>query len=79
MGEARKVISDPRVTFAATDLEATQGADALVIVTEWKSFRSPAFEVLRTNLKQAVVFDGRNLYDPPAMHAHGFEYHPIGR
>ncbi len=67
------------VRFAPGALEAADGADALVIATEWKAFRSPDFDELRRRLKAPVVFDGRNLYEPPAMKALGFEYHAIGR
>ena len=54
-------------------------ADALVIVTEWKEFRSPDFDYLKKTLKAPVVFDGRNLYDPIAMKKLGFKYYAIGR
>ena len=59
--------------------DALQGADALVVVTEWKQFRSPDFARLRAALADAVVFDGRNLYEPQAMREMGFDYLPIGR
>ena len=55
------------------------GADALVVVTEWKEFRSPDFEAIKRQLKQPLVFDGRNLYDPPLVRAAGLEYFAIGR
>ncbi|WP_395682697.1 UDP-glucose dehydrogenase family protein [Dokdonella sp.] len=58
---------------------ALDGADALVIVTEWKAFRSPDFERIRATLKHAVVFDGRNLYEPKAVEALGLAYYGIGR
>ncbi len=78
--EARKVYGGVKsVSFASTAMEATQGADALVIVTEWKAFRSPDFDELKRALKHPVVFDGRNLYEPAVMRAHGLEYHAIGR
>ena len=56
-----------------------QDADALVIVTEWKAYRSPDFGVLKAALKNAVIFDGRNLFDPRDMAELGIEYHGIGR
>ncbi len=59
--------------------DALQGADALVVVTEWKQFRSPDFTKLRTVLKDAAVFDGRNLYDPVDVEAAGVAYYGIGR
>ena len=65
--------------YAATAMAALNGADALVIATEWKEFRSPDFDALRAALKHPVIFDGRNLYDPAALRARGFEYHAIGR
>ena len=58
---------------------ALEGADALVIVTEWKAFRSPDFERVRAALKDAVIFDGRNLYEPEAVEAAGLAYYGIGR
>ncbi|MDO9244386.1 MAG: UDP-glucose/GDP-mannose dehydrogenase family protein [Rhodocyclaceae bacterium] len=80
MDEARRIYGDEkRLTYAATPLEALAGADALVIVTEWKVFRSPDFDAIRQALKQPVIFDGRNLYDPREMRERGFEYLPIGR
>jgi len=59
--------------------EALQGADALVVVTEWKQFRSPDFAKLKTTLKDAAVFDGRNLYDPAEVESAGLAYYGIGR
>ena len=56
-----------------------QGADALVVVTEWKQFRSPDFELVKARLKAPVVFDGRNLYDPDRMQRAGFMHYGIGR
>ena len=58
---------------------ALDGADALVICTEWNEFRSPDFELLKQRLVQSVIFDGRNLYDPELMAARGFTYYGIGR
>jgi UDPglucose 6-dehydrogenase len=58
---------------------ALQGADTLVIVTEWKEFRTPDFEPIRAALRTPVVFDGRNRYEPSVMAAFGLEYHCIGR
>ncbi len=80
MDEARKIYDgDKSIAFAATAMEAVQGADALVIMTEWKAFRSPDFDALKKALKSNVIFDGRNLYEPAVVRAHGLEYHPIGR
>jgi len=78
--EAQHVLgSNTNVAFAAGAMEALQGADALVIVTEWKTFRAPDFEAMKAALKSPIVFDGRNLYEPATMAEHGFRYFPIGR
>ncbi len=80
MDEARKIYDgDKSIAFAASAMEAVQGADALVIMTEWKAFRSPDFDALGNALKSRVIFDGRNLYEPSVVRSHGIEYHPIGR
>ena len=80
MDEARRVFAGvPQLDFAATPTEALEGADALVIVTEWKAFRSPDFDRMRAALREPVVFDGRNLFDPEQMQELGFAYFPIGR
>ena len=68
-----------RIRFCDTSIDALTQADALVIVTEWKAFRSPDFVQLKALLKTPVVFDGRNLFEPEAMSLAGFEYHGIGR
>jgi UDPglucose 6-dehydrogenase len=67
------------VVFTASAMDAAKGADALVIMTEWKAFRSPDFEALKGALKSPVIFDGRNLYDPEVVKGHGLEYYAIGR
>jgi len=67
------------LVLAASPLEALRGADALVIVTEWKEFRSPDFDAIRATLKSPVVFDGRNMFDPALPESAGIEYHAIGR
>jgi len=80
MAEAKRVLADaPHVAFAASPMAALAGADALVVVTEWKEFRSPDFDAIRKALREPLVFDGRNLYDPPAVRAAGLEYFAIGR
>ena len=78
MSEARRLLGD-RVDFADTPLSALAGADALLVVTEWKEFRSPDFAAIKSRLKQPVIFDGRNLYDPVHLAGAGIEYHAIGR
>ena len=80
MEEARKVFADePGVRFAPSTVNALDGADALIIVTEWKEFRSPDFADMKKRMKSPVVFDGRNLYDPAVMRDSGVEYFSVGR
>jgi UDPglucose 6-dehydrogenase len=80
MEEARRVFgAEPRVAYAESPAAALDGADALLIVTEWKEFRSPDFEEMKRRLKAPLVFDGRNLYDPAQMRASGIRYFAIGR
>jgi UDPglucose 6-dehydrogenase len=68
-----------RLNFANSQDETLMGADALVIVTEWKEFKSPDFAHLKSVLKSPLIFDGRNLYEPDAMTEMGIDYHSIGR
>ncbi len=68
-----------RFSIASTPMAAVKGVDALVIVTEWKAYRSPDFEELKQELNHPVIFDGRNLYDPRSVLDMGFEYFGIGR
>jgi len=80
MDEARRIFGDaPWLSYATSPLAALDGADALVVVTEWKEFRSPDFETIRARLRTPLVFDGRNLYDPHSVRAAGLEYFGIGR
>jgi UDPglucose 6-dehydrogenase len=80
MAEARHLFAnEPRLTFADNQTAALEGADALVIVTEWREFRSPNFDTIKGALKTPVIFDGRNLYDPKLVREMGFEYLAIGR
>jgi len=80
MHEAQRIYgAEPRVALAESPLAALDGADALVIVTEWKEFRSPDFAAIRAKLKTPVIFDGRNLYDPAQPRGAGLEYFAIGR
>jgi len=78
MKNVREIYAD-RVAFSDRPYGALEGADALVVVTEWPEFRTPDFEVMKRLLAGPVVFDGRNLYDEKAMAAHGFAYYAIGR
>jgi UDPglucose 6-dehydrogenase len=78
--EAQRILgANPRISYAATPMEALDGADALAIVTEWKEFRSPDFDAIKAKLKTPVIFDGRNLYDPASPRRAGLEYFAIGR
>jgi UDPglucose 6-dehydrogenase len=78
--EAKRLLGDaPGVTFAANPLAACEGADALVVVTEWKEFRSPDFDEMKRRMKRALIFDGRNLYEPDIVRGAGFEHVSIGR
>jgi UDPglucose 6-dehydrogenase len=88
MKEARRVLAldfedDPewlaRIRFAESPMDALREADALAIVTEWKAFRSPDFNQVKVLLKNPVIFDGRNLFEPSIMADEGIEYHGIGR
>jgi UDPglucose 6-dehydrogenase len=67
------------IQFAVKHMEVVQGADALIIVTEWSAYRSPNWSALKTAMKATVIFDGRNLYEPSAINSLGIEYHGIGR
>ncbi len=80
MEETRRIYGE-RADLLLVDspMDALKGADALLIVTEWKVFRSPNFDTMKSLLKSPLVFDGRNLYEPKAMRDMGFEYFPIGR
>jgi UDPglucose 6-dehydrogenase len=78
--EARRVMAREKgISYAQSPVDALDGADALVIATEWKEFRSPDFAAIKTRLKQPVVIDGRNLYEPEMMRDLGIEYVSIGR
>jgi UDPglucose 6-dehydrogenase len=80
MTEARRIFGERSdLTLCASMEEAVAGADALAIVTEWQEFRSPDFDAIRAALSSAVIFDGRNLYDPQLMARFGFTYYGIGR
>ena len=78
MDEARKTFAD-RIAYVKRSYDALEGADALVVVTEWNEFRRPDFERMRSLLKKPVIIDGRNIYEPARMKALGFEYRSIGR
>ena len=78
--EARRIFGARNdLAICASAYEAIEGADALVIATEWQEFRSPDFDRLKAGLKQPAIFDGRNLYDPQLLKRFGFSYYAVGR
>ena len=80
MSEAATLLSQvPGVSFCERAEHALQDSDALILITEWKEFRTPDFDRIKAELKQPVVFDGRNLYEPALMKTLGIEHHAIGR
>ena len=78
MGNVKAIYGD-KLAYAELPMDALDGADALAIVTEWTEFRNPEFDEIKARLKQPVIFDGRNLYNPRQMKAAGFIYHCIGK
>jgi UDPglucose 6-dehydrogenase len=80
MEETHRIYGDDvRLKLAETPAAALKDADALAIVTEWKEFRAPDFAAIKGSLKNPVIFDGRNLYEPKLVREQGLEYYPIGR
>jgi UDPglucose 6-dehydrogenase len=80
MNEARRIFGDRTdYLLCASAEEAIEGADALVIVTEWREFRSPDFELIKATLRHPVIFDGRNIYEPSKLRELGIAYFGIGR
>jgi UDPglucose 6-dehydrogenase len=78
--EARRIYGErPDLTLCRRADRALEGADALVIVTEWREFRSPDFAEIKRSLREPAIFDGRNLYDPRVVRQHGLKYFAIGR
>jgi UDPglucose 6-dehydrogenase len=78
MESARRMLGE-RVCYCQGSYDCCQGADALIVATEWNEFRFPDFERIKQLLKEPVVFDGRNLYDPQRMRKMGFEHISVGR
>jgi UDPglucose 6-dehydrogenase len=78
MGGARRRYDD-RIRYAESSYGALQGADALVVATEWNEFRKPDFGLIKNLMRQPVLFDGRNIYDPRKMKDIGLIYYSIGR
>jgi UDPglucose 6-dehydrogenase len=79
MDKAREVGAISGATFANSALEAVEGAEALIIATEWSEFADVDLEVIKQKMTTPIVFDGRNLFDPATMAKLGFQYHSIGR
>jgi UDPglucose 6-dehydrogenase len=78
MANVRAIYGD-RLVYCDRPYGALEGADGLAIVTEWQEFRNPDFEVVRRLLRERVIFDGRNLYEPKTLAGYGFKYYAIGR
>ena len=76
--EAKKIFGD-RISYSQNQYEILEGADALAIITEWNEYRNPNFDKIKSLLRQPMIFDGRNLYEPHRMSEIGFRYFPIGR
>jgi UDPglucose 6-dehydrogenase len=80
MPEAARVLAgEVGISFVDSQAAALQGADALLVITEWKEFRTPDFDLIKATLKRPLILDGRNLYDPALMRALGIDYVGIGR
>jgi UDPglucose 6-dehydrogenase len=80
MVEAQRIFGDePRLRYADKAMDALEAADALIIVTEWKEFRSADLDTIKQSLKTPTIFDGRNLYDPKFVREQGIGYFPVGR
>mgnify|MGYP000931652171 CR=1 FL=1 len=80
MPEAARLLGQrPGIELLPQAMDVLDGCEALLIVTEWNEFRTPDFEAIRARLRQPLVFDGRNLYEPALMKGFGIEYHSVGR
>lgn len=78
MNNVKAILGD-QINFAEGQYECLEGADALIVATEWNEFRTPDFDKVLSSLKDAVIFDGRNVYDVEQMEKKGFHYESIGR
>jgi UDPglucose 6-dehydrogenase len=78
MDEGKRIFG-PRIEYAANNYNCLDGADALLVVTEWQAFRNPNFDRMKTLMREAVIFDGRNIYDPAHVRDLGFTYYSVGR
>jgi UDPglucose 6-dehydrogenase len=75
---ARRLLDD-RIALCTRSYEAVEGADALAVITEWNEFREPDFKRIKSLMRHPAIFDGRNIYHPPALRELGFHYEGIGR
>jgi UDPglucose 6-dehydrogenase len=78
MKEAKKILGD-RIEFCDDKYETLVDTDGLIVVTEWPEFRVLNFPILKKLMREKVIFDGRNIYDPEEMKEHGFSYYSIGK
>jgi UDPglucose 6-dehydrogenase len=78
LAEAKRIFGE-RIRYVSRNYEALEGADGLLIITEWNEFRRPNLQRVKDMLKSPVIFDGRNIYDPAEMQRLGFDYYSIGR
>jgi UDPglucose 6-dehydrogenase len=78
MGELKKRLGNA-VTYFENNYEALKGTDGLIIATEWNEFRRPDFDRMKQLMKQPVIFDGRNIYEPSRLKERGFVYYGVGR
>src|SRR5213594_684491 len=78
MDEAKRIFG-PRIQLASNNYGCVEGADALLLITEWQAFRNPNFERMKNIMRQPVIFDGRNIYDPGQVRQLGFTYYSMGR
>lgn len=79
MENVQRLIARDDLYFGKDPYDALEGADALMVITEWSVFRSPSFDTIKEKLKQPLIFDGRNVFDPEIMKDEGFTYFSIGR
>lgn len=78
MDEGKRIFGD-RIQFASNNYGCLEGADALLLITEWQAFRNPNFDRMKAIMRQPIVFDGRNIYEPAQLRQAGFAYYGIGR
>lgn len=78
MGEAKRIFGS-RIQYATNNYGCLEGADGLLLITEWQAFRNPNFERMKSLMRQPVIFDGRNIYDPAQLRELGFTYYSVGR